>query len=248
MEVETQFTNIRAISDAELKNVVASLQKHVAEHGLIDKLIKLYVAVPDSFTDTYPRERIPILQMFWTCYRGFLVSTQLVLEAHIPESYAITSKSAEAVAIAQKFNLHPEKIEPWVRANKEDDQPFRRLLGPLFPKEDGLLQPEIFGIYLLTTEHGRHPNFSSTAIYSDFDKIRSENTVVFGFNDMLDDGTNYRRNLNYNIFAYFKFLIAFSEIFGKYLNKNWVKELSDFNTIFNSHRDTLKKEFGYGMN
>jgi len=244
MEDEIQFTDIWTISDAELNNIKASLQKYSTEHKLIDRLIKLYKVLPDSLIKDYPREKIPILQMFWTCFRGFLISIQLILQGHIPESYAITSKSAETVAVAQKFNSYPDKIEVWIKNNKEEGQPFRRVLGRIFPINDKVLQPEIFKVYELTSEHGRHPSFSSTAIYSDFNKISTESAVFFSFNE-LGDEINFRRNLNYTLFAYHKFLEAFSKIFYDYLTKEWIQELTNFDQAFRQHKETLKGEFEY---
>jgi len=243
---ELQIKDILAIAEAELDNIKVSLQKYPTEYGLIDKLIKLYIVIPNIFIKDYPREKIPIIQMFWTCYRGFLISIQLALQGHITESYAITSKSAEAIALAQKFNLHLNKIEAWVKRNKKEDQPFRRMFKNLFPKNDRVVQPNIFEIYDLTSEYGRHPNFSSTAFYSHFDKMNSEGTVLFSFND-LDDETNFHRNLNYIIYAYHKFLEAFSKILRDYLTKEWIKELDDFDAAFRQHKETLKEEFGYKL-
>lgn len=237
-----EIKDIWGVADAELNNLRASLQKSSQERQFIDRLISLYKDVPDSFAQVYPRERIPILQMFWTCFRGFLISTELTLQGHFSESYTIASKSAETVAIAQKFNLFPDKIEGWIKRNKEEDQPFRRLLGKLFPENDPVLQPDIFNIYELTSEYGRHPNFSATIFYSNFDQVNTTNTVLFDFNDYGDE-TNFQRVLNYTIHIYCKYLVAYSKILGDYLNEDWKSNLDAFNKDFNKYKETLRLLF-----
>lgn len=177
--------------------------------------------------------------MYWTCFRGFLISTQLVLQGHIPESYTITSKSAEAVALAQKFNLYPEKMLQWVKKDRKDAVLFRRLLGKLFPEKDPLLQPNIFNIYELTSEYGRHPNFSSTVFYSDFGQLHTENTVFFSFNDHSDE-SNFLRTFNYVIFSYLSFLRAFSTILGDYLSKEWKEKHTALQADFKKHTESIK--------
>lgn len=239
---EIRLSDIWTISEAELNNIKVSIEKYPAEYLIVNKLIKLYKGVLVSFGSVYPREQIPILSMFWTCFRGFIVSMQLVFQGHIPESYAITSKSAETVAISRKFSIHPHMIEKWIKRNKEEAQPFKRMLGELFPKDDKVVQPDVFRIYDFTTEHGRHPNFSSTIFYSIFEKVNTENTVLYNINDF--DGNNYRRSLNYIIFSYHEFLIAYSKIFGKFLKKEWLQELEDLCTVFDLHKITLKGLFG----
>lgn len=237
-----EFTDIWSLADAELNNVRAILQKHPKEQEFIDRLISLYKNLPDNFIKEYPRERIPILQMFWTSFRGFLISTEMTLQGHISESYAITSKSAESLAIAQKFNLYPDKIEVWVRKNKDDSQTFRRLIGTLFPENDPVLQPKVFNMYDLTSEYGRHPNFATTAFYSNFEQINTDNKVLFTFNDF-EDELNLKRAINYNIFAYQSLLIGYSVIFKEFLKSEYKLTLDTFNTDFEKYKYTLREEF-----
>jgi hypothetical protein len=237
---------LQSIHDAEVNNFRATYQMFSDEVKYTNKLLSLYESLNRNLS-TYPRTQIPVLQMLWMCFRGFLTSTKLLFETHIPEAYAIVSRSAEAVGAARKMSLHPNKIPEWVELEKETSQPFRRILGKLFPKDDKVVSPQIFDIYELTTEYGRHPNFTSTIFFSDFGRMSTENMVDFNYFDFdSNNPTDLKRCLNYQIYAYLKFLSAFKEIFKKYLTKEWVKEYKQVEAEYGAFKQTLRGIFQSG--
>lgn len=180
--------------------------------------------------------------MFWVCFRRFLISSSLILEGHFPETFALVSGAAEATASARKMSMHPEKIPDWIKRTKREGQPFPRVLGKLFPKEDKLIYPEIFSIYELVSEHGRHPSFESTIFFSDFSKMNIDFQVHFVYSEF-ELETNLHRAINYVIFTFYKFLYVFKEVFKKYLKKEWVKEFQSFESVFNIHKNRLREKF-----
>jgi hypothetical protein len=239
----TDLNDLQSVLKAEVNNFQATHQMFPDEVKYTNKLLSLYQVFNRSLS-TYPRAQIPVLQMLWMCFRGFLTSTKLLFETHIPEAYAIISRSAEAVGAARKMSRHPDKIPEWVEREKETSQPFRRILGELFPKGDKVVFSQIFDIYVLTTEHGRHPNFTSTIFFSDFGRMNTENMVDFNYFDFdKDNPITLRRCLNYQIYAYLKFLSAFREIFKKYLTKEWVKDFELFESDYGVYKETLRDVF-----
>ena len=181
--------------------------------------------------------------MCWTCFRGFLISTQLMFQTHIPEAFTIISRSTEAVVLARKMFTNPEKLPEWVKAKKENSKPFRHILGKLFPEEDKLVYPEIYEIYKLTSNYGRHPNFESTIFFSNLEIIKSEKKVYFNYFDF-EHESNLWRCLNYQIYAYLKFLSVFKEIFKKYEVKEWIKEFEEFEKEYKKiYKESLKIKF-----
>lgn len=222
------------ILEEERNNIKATVGRYPEEAKYADKVLYLYENLA-SHLHEYPKDLTPVLQMYWTCFRGFLISNQLMFQAHLPEAYAIISRSAEAVASARKMSMNPEKVLEWIRAEKETSQPFRRLLGKLFPKENKIVYPEIFNIYKLTSEYGRHPSFASTIFFTGWGQTKTENEVVFTYSDIGDE-LNLRRCLNYLIYAYLKFLSAFREIFKKYLDKEWVKEYEQIKSEYGAYK------------
>lgn len=233
--------NFITITEEEIKNFKVTTNRLPEEIKHANKVLYLYQNLASNLK-TYPRDLTPILQMYWACFRGFLISGQLIFQAHIPEAEAIISRSAEAVASARKMSINPEKIEEWIKAEKDTSQPFRRILGTLFPKEDKLLHPEIFDIYELTSEYGRHPSFKSSIFFSGLKKMKTENKVEFTYCDF-EDELNLKRCVNYYIHAYLKFLSVFREIFKKYLSKEWIKEYEQVNAEYDVYRETLRNEF-----
>jgi len=144
------------ISEEEIANFRATAGRLPEEMEYSDKVFYLYQNLASNLNE-YPRELTPILQMYWTCLRGCVISGQLMFQAHIPESSTIISRSAEAVASARKMFMNPEKIEEWIKAEKNTSQPHRRILGKLFPEGDKFIFPEIFNIYeCLVPKIGRH--------------------------------------------------------------------------------------------
>lgn len=233
--------DIDTVINEEFSNAKASLGKFPEEAILLNSLLRLYKSLPSNLK-TYPRDQVPVLQMFWMCLRGYLISSKLLFEAHIPESYAILSRSAEAVASARKMAMNPEKIEGWIKREKETGQNFRRILGELFPKKDKILSPKILEIYQLSSEHGRHPTFNSTIFFSNFKMMNSENRVEFIYCDIGDE-LNLRRSINYLIYCYYEFMIVFIHIFKKYLKQHWLDEFMVFEDLFDHHRNKLRDIF-----
>ncbi|MDP2637538.1 MAG: hypothetical protein Q8P26_00560 [Candidatus Levybacteria bacterium] len=236
--------NFNVISEDERTNFKATISRFPEEMKYADKLLYLYENLA-SHLSTYPRDLTPVLLMYWTCFRGFLISSQLMFQAHLPEAYAIISRSAEAVASARKMSINPEKVPEWIKAEKDTSQPFRRILGKLFPKEDKLLYPEIFNIYELMSECGRHPSFYSTIFFSNFEKMKTENKVEFIYCD-IEDEANLKRSFNYQVYVYLKFLSVFKEIFKKHLAKDWIKEFDQFEDGYRTYRETLRGVFKSG--
>jgi len=232
------------ISEEERNNFKTTVGRFPKEMKYADKLLYLYENLASHLHD-YPRNLTPVLQMYWVCFRGFLISTQLVFEAHIPEAYAILSRSAEAVGVARKLSQHPDKVEQWIKKDRKTSQTFIKMLKPLFPQEDKVVYPEVFDIWDLTTEHGRHPNFASTIFFSDFGRMKTENKVDFNYCDF-EDEVNLRRCVNYQIYAYLKFLSAFREIFKKHLEKEWVKEFERVESEYGIYKEALRGVFQSG--
>jgi hypothetical protein len=233
--------NFAVVTEDELNNFRATACRLSEEMKHVDNVLYVYERLTDNLS-TYPRDLTPILQMYWTCLRGYLISGQLLFQAHIPEAAALISRSAEAVASARKMSLNPEKIEEWIKAEKDTSQPFRRILGKLFPEEDKLLYPEIFNIYELMSEYGRHPSFKSTIFFSGLGRMKTENKVDFIYSDFKDE-LNLKRFINYYIHAYLKFLSAFREIFKKYLSNEWLKEYERVTSEYDVYRETLRSVF-----
>jgi hypothetical protein len=233
--------NFATVTEEEIKNFKATAGRLPEEMRHADKILYLYQNLAGNLS-VYPRELTPVLQMYWACFRGYLISGQLVFQAHIPEASAIISRSAEAVASARKMSVNPEKIEEWIKAEKDTSQPFRRILGKLFPEGDKLIYPEIFNIYELMSEFGRHPSFKSSIFFSGFGRINTENKVDFTYSDF-EDELNLKRYINYYIHAYLKFLSVFREVFKKYLSKEWIKEYEQVEAEYNSYRETLRGVF-----
>jgi len=224
------------VSEEEANNFKTTANRYPDEMKYADRVLYLYENLASNLHN-YPKDITPVLQMYWTCFRGFLISTQLMFQAHIPDSYAIISRSAEAVASARKMSMNPEKVPEWIKAEKDTSQPFRRILGKLFPEEDRLIYPEIFEIYELMSEFGRHPSFASTIFFSGVGQLETENKVHFTLSDIGNE-LNLRISLKYQIYAYLKFLSAFNEIFKKYLDKEWVKEFKQIESEYEKYKET----------
>lgn len=238
---DPKIKDYSTITEEEMYNFKATVIRFPSELKYADKLLYLYENLASNL-HKYPRELTPILQMYWTCLRGLLISGQLTFQAHTPEAYAIISRSAEATASARRMYLNQDKIQEWIKAEKDSTQPFRRILGKLFPSGDKLIYPEIFNIYELTTDFGRHPNFKSTIFFSDFGQMNSDNKVNFAYCD-IDDELNLRRCVNYLIYAYWKFLSVFVTIFEKFIDRKWLEEYKESEEKWNIFRDSLKSVF-----
>lgn len=229
------------ISEEEINNFKATFSSLPDEAVFANRLLHLYETLAENLNE-YPRELTPVLQMYWTCFRGYIIGGQLTFQAHLPESFAILSRSAEAVGVARKLSKHPDKIEGWVKKDRKTSKVFIQMFKPLFPKDDSLVYPEIFNIWDLTTEHGRHPNFASTIFFSVFGRMKTENKVDFVYCDF-EDEINLRRSINYLIYSHSKFLSAFREIFKKHLAQAWVDDFEKFTGEYSTYKETLKEVF-----
>jgi hypothetical protein len=236
--------NFATISEEERSNFMATAGCFPEEMKYADKLLCLYENLASHLHD-YPKGLTPVLQMYWACYRGYLISSQLMFQAHIPEAYTILSRSAEAVGVARKLSQYPDKIDGWIKKDRKTSQTFIKMLKPLFPEDDKVVYPEVFEIWDMTTEHGRHPNFASTIFFSDFGRMKTENKVDFNYCDF-DDEVNPRRCVNYQIYAYLRFLSVFREIFKKHLVKEWVKEFEQVENEYGAYKETLRGVFQSG--
>lgn len=221
----------------DTQNLKASWHKNREESCLIEDLLYLYQNFSRNLK-TYPREQIPVISMFWSCLSGYVISTRLCLETHIPEAYALISRSAEAVGYARKMSKESKKTLIWINKDKANIKEFRTKFGQPFPSDDKLLYPEIYDIYNLTTNYGRHQNLEST-IFSSNLNILNKNKIIFNYS-YIDDEINLHRCINYTIYAYYKFLFCFKEIFFNYLFANWINYFVNYEERFNKHRDNLK--------
>ena len=230
--------NLLSILKLEVVNLDVTASRYPAEIEYANKILALYENITNSLYK-YPKYLIPVLQMYWVCFRGYLVSSQLMLQAHIPEAYTIIGRSAEAVAIARKMSLNHQLILKWIMAeNKDGARPSHRL-GRLFPKGDAVLYPNIYQIYKNTSDYGRHNNLGSTTFYTDLNKVKTENKVTFTYCDV-DDEINLRRCLNYQILAYLNFLTAFREMFKKYLESAWITKFKQVESEYMVYKETLR--------
>lgn len=223
----------------EQSNLKSTWSLFPNEAKLTQEILGLYKDLNNNL-NTYPRELTPVLQMYWICFRGFIVGTTLAFQIHYSESLAILSRCAEAVAIARKLQMHPNLVEKWIKKAESSSEPFRKLFAPLFPKEDRVLIPDILDIYNLSSDHGRHPNFQSTIFFSDFGKMKTENQVVFTFTDT-NDITSVLRFISYNASSHIKFLKALTAIFNGYLAKEWLDEFKNVEEHFASMKPEWKK-------
>lgn len=230
--------NFATILEEEVNNFETTASRYPEEMKYADIALILYEDVANHL-QKYPKDLTPVLQMYWACFRGYLISSQLMFQAHIPEAYTIISRSAEAVAMARKMSLNNELILKWVTAKSKDNARPPHHLGTLFPKGDNVLHPEIYQIYKLTNNYGRHNNLGSTTFFTNLSKIKTENSVVFTYCD-IDDEINLRECLNYQIYAYLKFLSAFREIFKKHLAKEWIKRFEQIESDYVAYKETLR--------
>jgi len=236
--MDKKFKNIIDIFEEEKNNLYVSIKKFKEEIKFLNRIGFLYQYFIKTIKD-YPKEKVPILQMFYSCFRNFYISTELMLKTHIPEAYTIISRSAEAVALARKFSKNSEIMNVWLKSKKNEK--FIDKYGKLFPKEDSLLYPEIYNIYNLTSNYGRHQNFESTIFFTDTSNLNN-NIINFNFS-YIDDEQNLRRCINYLIYCYLKFLEIFNEIFKENLNKKYLQEFNILKNNFNLYKKSLLNLF-----
>jgi hypothetical protein len=140
-----KIKDLNSIIIEEYNNLKISIKKFPQEFYYINQLIVIYQELPRNI-NKYPREKIPVLSMFWSCLTGLIIVSRLILEGHISEAYALISRSAEAVAYARKMAKNPEKISLWIKKDNNNPKKFKKEFGYPFPKEDSLLYPDIFNI------------------------------------------------------------------------------------------------------
>jgi len=236
--MDKKFKNIINIFEEEKNNLYVSIKKFKEEIKFLNKVGFLYQYFIKAI-ENYPKEKVLILQMFYSCFINFYISTELILKTHIPEAYTIISRSAETVALARKFSQSSEIMNMWLKSKK--NKKFIDKYGKLFPEEDSFLYPEIYNIYNLTSNYGRHPNFESTIFFTDTSDLNN-NIINFNFS-YIDDEQNLRRCVNYLIYCYLKFLELFNEIFKENLNKKYLYEFNFVKNNFNLYKKSLLNLF-----
>jgi hypothetical protein len=236
-----KIKGLNSIIIEEYNNLKISIKKFPQEFYYINQLIVIYQELPRNI-NKYPGEKIPVLSMFWSCLTGLIIGSRLILEGHIPEAYALISRSAEAVAYARKMAENPEKISLWIKKDNNNPKKFKKEFGYPFPKEDSLLYPDIFNIYYITTNYGRHQNLSSTIFFTDLNNLKKDNKVYFNFS-YFEDKVNLRRYINYTIYAFLKFLNAFRHIFKDYLSNTWIQKYKGLDKEYNNYKNKMKKLF-----
>lgn len=229
--------NLEAIAEMELKNLRISKIKFPDDFKGLEELLILYKSFIKSFVKPPNQNKVPILQMYFITLRGFIISTQLMLQGHFSEAFTIISRASEATGYAVVMNNDIEKIKAWI--NKEDNKEFKKLFGKPFPKGNKLLHPSVFTIYNLTREYGSHANFVSTIHFTS--KI-SHNKAEFIYCDF-NDFDWMKRYLVFTIHSYFEFLVVFKKLFNANLNKDWCLKFDAFFKKWCYYRDNHKNLF-----
>lgn len=233
---------IAEINYFERNNLMASLQKYPTEAEYINSVLNLFQSFNKSFDKTVDHEEIPSIQMFWLVFRGFNISTQLALQGHFSESYAIISRSAEATGYARKFQTDTGLLDIWFKKKEFTLSEFKSKFGEPFPENDNLLHPKVWDIYNLTRDYGTHSNFETTVFFTDASKLDTDNQVFFEYSDFTDE-INTQRTINYIIYCHFEFLKVFRELFKLKLNQIWISELDRVITQYDEYKNTLRKIF-----
>ena len=241
-KITTSIKDLDEIASNDANNFSASRKEYWKETKFTDKLLVLYDSLGDNFNEPCPRELITILQLYWICLRSFFISSQLILQGHIPEALALISRAAEAAGYASKMSKNPDKVKIWVEKERGQPKDFHDRFGQPFPRDDKLVYPEIYEIYDTSGEFGRHSNFASTVFFSDFKNLRDKDMIEFRYTDS-EDGINFRRSINYVISSYKKILLVFKEIFEDFLDDKWLENLKEFGNEYDKHTQGLKSMF-----
>lgn len=225
------------VADTELKNLRETLRAFPEEHKLLEELLKLYKTFISSLNSKAHDSDFPALQMFFICFREYLVSAQLTSQGHFSEAYTIISRASEAVGYGVVMKEDVEKAKLWVTTSGKKD--FKALFGPPFPKGHKLLHPTIFHIYNSTRNYGSHANFGSTIHFiSQIEPSKFE----FVYSD-INDIDWMKRNLLMVLHSFTEFIIVFKSLFGDYLHDDWKEEFEYYVTGWIKHRDANKVLF-----
>lgn len=233
-----EVKSLADILNDEIGNFRVSQHKFQNESAFIDRLVALYQKLPKNLS-TYPREQIPIISMFWNCFGNLIQSTIMGFQGHVPEMYTLMSKSAESLAVARKLSLNSELIETWITRSDMTKAQFKKKWGRPFPEDDEFLHPEVYHIYDMTSDYGRHPNLTASIFNIDLSEIQTADRVTFK-HSYFEDEVNLRRMINHLINTYIMFARKFSIIFDGYLSNAWLEELSQIEADFNEYKEVLK--------
>lgn len=233
--------SLAAILNEEFGNFRVSQHKFKDESVFIDRLVALYQKLPKNLS-TYPREQVPIISMFWNCFGNLIQSAIMAFQGHVPEMYTLMSKSAESLAVARKLSLNPELIKTWITRSDMTKSQFKKKWGSPLPKDDQFLHPEVYHIYDMTSDYGRHPNLTASIFNIDLSEIQTANRVTFKYS-YLEDEVNLQRMINHLIQTYIMFARKFSIIFDGHLSTNWLEELSQIEADFNEYKEIVKPIF-----
>ncbi len=233
--------NLEEIAKEELSNLVTSKKKFPQETQFVDKLIHLYSQLYQNLS-SYPREQIPILTMYWNCFGNLIHASRMAFEGHVPETYTLMSKSAESLGVARKLSQNPNLIETWITRSDMSKSKFRKKWGKPFPEDDEFLHPEVYHIYDMTSDYGRHPNLTASIFNIDLSEIHTDDRVTFK-HSYFEDEVNLQRIINHLINTYILFARKFAHIFEEYVSEDWLKELKQIESDFNDYKETLRPLF-----
>jgi hypothetical protein len=219
---------------------MASLQKYATEDTIINETLTVFQSFNKSFTQTVDQQEIPIISMFWLVFRGFNISTQLMLQGHFSESYMVISRSAEATGYARKFQQDAQLVDIWFSKHKVKINEFKEKFGSPFPQNDTMLHPKIWDIYNLTRNYGSHSNFETTIFFTDTSKLKTDNRVNYEYSDFGEE-INNRRMINYVIYCNHEFLKVFKEMFSAKLSDLWKNDLGKLLVKFENFKQTTLK-------
>jgi hypothetical protein len=217
-------------SEAELSNFKETYRLFPNEFILFEELLELYKNLNSSFLKKPTDNLVPIIQMDFICFRGFLISTQLMGQGHFSEAYSIISRSSEAVGYAVVMNIDKEKGKIWIE--KSGTKEFHDLFGEPFPKGEKLLHPTIFSIYKITRRYGSHTNFDSIIHSFTKNEDRKFTMIYCDFNDI----KWMKRNLMFIVHSYVEFLLVFCNLFSNFLDKTYSKQVEKFNVLWITYK------------
>lgn len=236
-KIKVEELSFLTVSETEVKNFKETLNGFSEEHNLLEELLKLYKTFISSCNKNLKDTDVPTLQMYFICFREFLVSSQLVGQGHFSEAYSIISRASEAVGYGVVMKQDANKGKVWIENSGKKD--FKKLFGEPFPKGNKLLHPTVFHIYNLTRDYGGHANFASTIHFVSITGKLSYEFVYCDYND-----TSWiKRNLLMSLHSFTEFLIVFKQLFSKNLELNWIDELNKYVDKWILYRDANRALF-----
>lgn len=229
--------DLKSLTEEQDNNYKTSILKFPQEYKASELLLALYISFSPSIKKI-PDTKECIMRLYWTTLRGFVCTSKLAFGLHFTESIALISRSSESVAVARKLDRHPEKIKLWLSKEPLEFKKFSREFGILFPPDDKLLHPDIFRIWNITSEFGRHPNFSSTGFYTSYENEGENTFLTFRYSDKIGD-YNIQSNIIFQIECYIKFLRVYMTIMQNSLDPLWVEQFEKFESSFFEYSSTF---------